>query len=233
MNDPWYRLSTYGGGALTKYSQGFPIGMINVGGAALPNPGYSGNSLGVVGPVGSTNTPKFENPTSAFTVEKTPTSSESYSASLGLQAPPETVSGSASSVGGGGFGSSPDFSALGPEGLAALQSGLSNLVYSVPLGGYIFKSDQDPNSAYVKGYYGKPMTGGNPAANLAAKKLYGQIGSLPTIANVSPALKSYQQKHGVSSSQGPSYNQTLSGVGVGPYYGPWEFPGYSLNPFKT
>lgn len=141
---------------------------------------------------------------------------------------PSNVTARASSTGGGGFGFSPDFSGMSPQQLQQMMEGLSNLTYSVPLGGYIFGSDATPESAYVRGYYGQPMTGGNPAANRAAGELYGEIGNLPTINRGSPALMEYQQGRGISPTRGPSMSSRMGALG--PYQGPWTYPGY--DPFE-
>ncbi len=109
---------------------------------------------------------------------------------------------------------------LSSEQIAQIKKLLGGSVYSAPLGGYITAAEaNDPNSAYVKGYYGQPMTGGDPAANAAARRAYSIVGSAPTRPIGTSALNSLT---GYSPAAGPSYNETLGQS----YFGPFSFPGY-------
>ena len=133
------------------------------------------------------------------------------------------ITAGAISTGSSPFGAPvPDISRLTQQQLSYIEKTLSGLVYSAPLGGYITRAEaNDPNSAYVKGYYGKPMTGGDAGANRLAQSVYGLIGNLPTRPIGTPALNSLP---GYSPTPGTPFNQRLGSSG--PYGGPWSFPGW-------
>ncbi len=136
-----------------------------------------------------------------------------------VQPPPTNVTAGATSTGTSPFGQGvPN---LSPEDAARVSKLLSGLVYSPPLGGYITAAEaNDPNSAFVKDYYGRPMTGGDAGANRLAREAYGIVGAAPTRPIGTRALN---QLPGYSPSAGPSYNEKLGG----PYFGPFTFPGYN------
>lgn len=149
--------------------------------------------------------------------------------------PPTTdVSASGTALGSSPFGSMriPDFSSATPQQIREITEGLGNLTYSIPLGGYITRAESnDPTSAYVRGYYGHPMIGGDPSANALARRIYSMIGDFPTTAGGTGALNALYQQQGIARPQHESLNEILRGQGYyRGYGGPWEYPGY--NPAK-
>ncbi len=139
-----------------------------------------------------------------------------------VPAPPDNVGAGGFSRGYSPFGQLvPN---LSPAQAAEINSALSDVTYSAPLGGYITRAEaNDPSSAYVRGYYGKPMTGGDPNANRIAAQAFDIMGSAPTRVLGTTALN---QLPGYTPSAGPSFNQTLSPYGNASYGGPFAFPGW-------
>jgi hypothetical protein len=131
------------------------------------------------------------------------------------------VTAGGTSTGSSPFGKEiPDLSKATPEQLKYITDTLSNLTYSLPLGGYITAAEaNNPNSAFVKGYYGKPMTGGDSGANRLAQSVYDIIGGLPTRPIGTPALNTLP---GYTPTAGPSYNDKLGR----PYGGPFTTPSW-------
>lgn len=122
--------------------------------------------------------------------------------------PPSTGNPVANSSGSGSpFGFSPvggDPNILGK---------LSDLVYSVPAGGYITADEaHNANSAQIK--YNLQ----DPQANALAKSIYAYIGTLPTQANTTAALASLYQQGGAKPALGPSIQDRTGGQ---PWDGPW------------
>jgi hypothetical protein len=98
-------------------------------------------------------------------------------------------------------------------------------VYSIPDGGYITSQEaNDPNSAYVKGYYGKTMQGGDAGANKIAHDVYSELGDQPMIEGQSPALAQLNAANGVAPKSAPTMNQRSEAGFGNPWKGPWDFP---------
>lgn len=119
---------------------------------------------------------------------------------------------SASSFGTSPFGREvPDFSKADPAKLREL--GISDLVYSIPAGGYITKSAaSNANSYEIK--YGKT----SPGADARAAAYYNYINSLPKVAQGTTALN---QLNAINASRStPPAPQTQSVLG---YQVPWRW----------
>lgn len=141
--------------------------------------------------------------------------------------PPTSFFSAASPITAGGvsrgaspFGTlTPDLSKATPEQLKFIVDSLSNLTYSVPLGGYITRDQaNDSNSAFNRGYYNKTVLPPSGAQN-AAKSVFDLIGSFPTRPIGTQALNALP---GYSPRSGPSFNTQLGGS----YGGPWATQGW-------
>lgn len=162
-------------------------------------------------------------PNTMPTAPKAPSVEAPNSFFSGVPSPPDIVGAGATSRGMSPFGMQtiPDLSNATPQ-QRRLIAELGNVTYSLPLGGYIYTSTaNDPTSAYVRGYFGRPMTGGQFGANQLAKRIYDLIGSFPTRAVGTSALN---QLTGGMPATGPSLNSRSPG---GSYAGPFQFPGWN------
>src|SRR6267154_1201156 len=104
------------------------------------------------------------------------------------QGSPTSFFSAASPINSGGIstGSSPfgtlipDLSKATPEQLKFITDTLSNIQYSVPLGGYVSRDQaNDPNSAFNRGYYNMTVRPPSGPQN-EARSVYDLIGSFPT-----------------------------------------------------
>jgi hypothetical protein len=132
---------------------------------------------------------------------------------LDTTAGPAGTSSSSSSSSGSGPGLGGIAPYMTPQQAMEFQSRFnpSDLVYSLPAGGYITQKDTDANSYYMK------FGGSNPLANQRAREMYDYLGGLPTThVGGSQALALLQGNK--EPEFGPSINEQIGS----PWQGPWQ-----------